>query len=91
MSEKDQNKIPDDDWRRRGQENYLKGIQLELKDYFEYSPGWDHDHCEFCWAKFSLINDDDLKKGYMSENGYRWICIECFDDFKEEFSWQVKE
>ncbi|NNT73252.1 hypothetical protein HKT18_13590 [Flavobacterium sp. IMCC34852] len=90
MNEKSQDKEPAaDDWRRQGQEKYLKGIKLELRDYFLYGEGWEHDHCEFCNDKFSL-NDVDLKKGYMSEDGYRWICIECFNDFKDEFSWQVK-
>jgi len=84
------NKPTKDDWRRQGQEKYLKGVNFVFKDYQPYRIGWDHDHCEFCGAKFSL-NGDDLKKGYSTEDSYRWICGDCFNDFKEEFNWQVIE
>ena len=75
-----------DDWRRQGQEQYLAGVKLVFKNYFLRSPEWDHDHCEFCWVKFSLY-DGDLKKGYSTEDGYYWICEECFNDFRGEFNW----
>ena len=42
----------DDDWRLRGQEDYLQGATLLLKAYRAWSVDWEHDHCEFCWAKF---------------------------------------
>ena len=45
---------PLNDWRRQGQEKYLKGAKLQLKDYCPHRPEWDHDHCEFCETKFSL-------------------------------------
>ena len=91
MKDKSDNKTPAlDDWRRQGQEKYLMGLKLILKSYNKYSPEWDHDHCEFCGSKFSL-NESDLKKGYSSVDGYRWICIECFNDFKEEFYWQIDQ
>ena len=77
------------DWRRQGQEKYLKGSKLSLKGYSPFREGWEHDHCEFCGAKFSL-NEEDIKEGYSTEDGYRWICIECFNDFKDEFFWQVE-
>ena len=80
-----ENKIPEsDDWRRQGQERYLKGVKLIFKNYTPYRKGWEHDHCEFCWAKFSLY-EGDLKQGYTTEDEYRWICIPCFNDFKDEF------
>lgn len=78
-----------DDWRRQGQEKYLNRVQLQFKQYRSYRLGWDHDHCEFCNARFSLFNDD-LKRGYSSKGGYRWICENCFNDFKDEFNWRVK-
>lgn len=43
----------EDDWRRCGQEEYLQGATLQRKRYREWSERWDHDHCEFCWTKFS--------------------------------------
>ena len=76
------------DWRRQGQERYLNGAKLIHKDYLPSRLGSDHDHCEFCGVKFSL-NDGDLKEGYSTEDGYRWICNQCFNDFKCEFNWQL--
>src|SRR5690554_1008124 len=91
IKEMSKNKIPTpDDWRRQGQEKYLKDIILVFRDYYAYHIGWEHDHCEFCGSKFSL-KEGDLKKGYSTEDGYRWICNDCFNDFKEEFNWKVKE
>ena len=41
------------DWRLdRGQESYLQGATLVRKPYRIWSETWEHDHCEFCWAKF---------------------------------------
>jgi hypothetical protein len=40
------------DWRLTGQETYLKGVSLVRKPYRAYSGQWEHDHCEFCTAKF---------------------------------------
>ena len=41
-----------DDWRLSGQERYLTGVSLQWADWHPPRPEWDHDHCEFCWAKF---------------------------------------
>ena len=42
-----------DDWRlNRGQGEYLHGATLVRKPYRVWSETWEHDHCEFCWAKF---------------------------------------
>jgi hypothetical protein len=74
------------DWRRQGQEKYLKGVELVFIDYQPCRSDWEHDHCEFCHQKFSHF-DEDLKIGYTTKDKYRWICIDCFKDFKEEFGW----
>jgi hypothetical protein len=44
----------DSDWRLQGQESYLKGVTLVRRAWRvpTSNPAWDHDHCEFCWAKF---------------------------------------
>lgn len=78
-----------DDWRRQGQERFLSEVKLIARDYRPYRPGWDHDHCEFCGTKFSL-QKGDLKKGYSTVGGYHWICEQCFNDFKDEFNWDVE-
>ncbi|HEU4973836.1 MAG TPA: hypothetical protein VFT50_02010 [Baekduia sp.] len=41
-----------DDWRRQGQEDYLRGARLTWKRYQALSAQWEHEHCEFCWQKF---------------------------------------
>ena len=41
-----------DDWRLTTQEQYLKGASFVRKPYSAWSESWDHDHCEFCSAKF---------------------------------------
>lgn len=83
---KETEKSTPEDWRRQGQERYLKGVELVFKEYRPYRKKWDHDHCEFCGKKFSL-NEGDLRKGYSTKDSYHWVCEACFADFKEEFDW----
>lgn len=83
------NKPLSDDWRRHGQEKYLKGAKLITRDYHPYKPDWEHDHCAFCGETFST-HEGDIKQGYSTMNSYHWICNQCFDDFKDEFEWQVE-
>ena len=78
-----------DDWRRQGQEEYLANKTLVRMDYKPYRKDWDHDHCEFCGAKFSLV-EDDLHCGYSTMDNYWWICDDCFEDFKNEYKWGIK-
>ena len=84
--------IAKDDWRRQGQERYLMGAHLVLREYRRNPKNetWDHDHCEFCGAKFSTV-DDPLyqREGYATEDDYRWICRGCFEDFGIEYQWTV--
>ncbi len=87
-------KTPVDDWRKQGQERFLRGVVLVHRLYRqrEQNPRWDHDHCEFCGATFSLLDKPEyLKEGYATEDDYYWMCQTCFDDFKDEFQWQVRE
>ena len=82
--------VPKDDWRRCGQEEYLAGIPLKFVARFTPpKPTWDHEHCEFCWAEISPYKGD-LPGGYCTLDEYRWICPECYEDFKEEFDWTLE-
>lgn len=80
------------DWRLQGQQKYLQGVILVHRHYWQSPRGadWDRDHCEFCSAKF-MIQDlpDVLHVGYATQDDYRWICEQCFTDFKDMFEWQV--
>jgi hypothetical protein len=77
-----------DDWRLQGQEKFLKGAVLRAADYSTDREGWDHDHCEFCGAKFSH-RPGDLTSGYVTRDGYHWICSPCYADFREQFEWTL--
>lgn len=78
------------DWRLTNQERYLKGVDLFLRRYVPASPHNDHDHCEFCGAKF-MTGDvpGALNRGYTTADGHRWICPDCFEDFRELFQWRI--
>lgn len=76
-----------DDWRRQGQEAYLSGATWEKRSY-QSTPSWDHDHCEFCYTKFST-DASDLNIGYLSVEGSRWVCESCFADFEQEMGWRL--
>jgi hypothetical protein len=86
--------IDSNDWRLNGQEKYLSEVTLYHRKYRIYgkNPNWDHDHCEFCWAEFSLSKPEgSIQDGYATVDDYRWICPKCFADFKERFKWKVIE
>lgn len=80
------------DWRLQGREEYLYGATLTRRAYRPYARDgtWDHDHCEFCGAKFSVESlPDTFQEGYATPDDYRWICQTCFEDFKEMFGWTL--
>jgi len=78
--------VEPDDWRRQGQEKYLKGMRMVKQSYRPCREGWDHDHCEFCGKKFAA-SPDRLTEGFSSDNGYHWVCLDCYKDFREEYEW----
>ena len=78
------------DWRRLGQDRYLKGVTLYWKQYAQDREELDHDHCEFCGAKFMVSGGPEiLTAGYATDDNYRWIGRQCFEDFRDEFEWTV--
>ncbi|HEX8522435.1 MAG TPA: hypothetical protein VF669_09275 [Tepidisphaeraceae bacterium] len=84
-------KVTDDDWRLLGQERYLSAATLFWRAWHETRPGWDHDHCEFCNAKFMDREGvaDVLREGYTTDDGYRWVCAGCASDFAERFKFKL--
>jgi hypothetical protein len=91
-----------DHWGRTGQEQvFPPGTTLELRRYRPHRPGWDHDHCIFCWAKLMdpdlsqaslrAIEDDQqiLTSGYTAGPvGGDWVCPSCFEEFAKQFGWR---
>ena len=78
------------DGRLCGQEAYLAGVTLVYRKWKSVNPQNDHDHCEFCWEKFADY-EGCLHEGYSTEDCYRWICADCYQDFKRRFGWRVKQ
>jgi hypothetical protein len=76
------------DWRLQGQERFLKRADFRWATYVPYREGWDHDHCEFCGVKFSM-RSDECNAGYVTKDGYHWVCERCYEDFKSLFEWKV--
>ena len=58
----------EEDWRLRGQEDYLQGATLLRKQYRAWSEDWEHDHCEFCWAKFMDPHFSPEHERFIAEN-----------------------
>ncbi len=80
--------VSQNDWRRQGQEKYLKSSRLTLKMYTKYRKGWEHDHCEFCHAKF-MEGTDQLNEGWATDDNYHWVCKQCYEDFCKEYEWNT--
>jgi hypothetical protein len=81
------------DCRLQGQERYLQGATLKFSRYMHYPESRDHDHCEFCGAKFTEAGSgspDALHCGYCTPDRYRWICPDCFEDFRAWFAWTLE-
>jgi hypothetical protein len=41
--------------------------------------GWDHAHCELCWAEISAAGNDN-RDGYTDNVGH-WLCTTCFNAY----------
>jgi hypothetical protein len=82
--------VKQSDWRLQGQERYLQGVTLFHRGYRRKSDTSDHDHCEFCWAKFMEEDFPEvLHEGYCTKDQYHWVCQQCFSDFRERFAWEL--
>lgn len=80
------------------------GTAFVLKPYRRYSDSWDHDHCEFCMARFIEPGTEaewegdthvQVTRGYaITEEhpkgaDYYWVCKPCFDQFAAEYGFRV--
>lgn len=76
------------DWRLVNQQEYLMNAELIKCSYKPLNANWEHDHCAFCWDKFSE-NPEDMNSGYCTKDKKHWICEYCFNDFKEMFNFKL--
>ena len=74
------------EWRWTGQDRYLTGVSLTLQTFDGTLQ--DHEHCEFCGAKFGPA-EGHLHTGYCALDRHRWICPQCFQDFREMLQWKL--
>ena len=82
--------IEENDWRLRGQEEYMKDLKFKYISFTAKKGGSLHAHCEFCWHKFMEYHEnfeESSNEGYCSIDEKYWVCNECFEDFKDVFSW----
>jgi hypothetical protein len=79
------------DWRLQGQERYLSDARLFWRPWHQSRPNWDHDHCSFCWAKFTDRDDVPgvLREGYTTDDEYYWVCADCVRDFVPRFKFTL--
>lgn len=80
--------MDNNDWRIRWQEDYLKGKTLYYHKYEPWSKNWDHEHCEFCMKKIGQT-EDSFHEGYSTLDDFYWICLNCYEDFKESFLFNI--
>jgi hypothetical protein len=78
-----------DDW-RIDNAKWTRGAVLHFRKYTRFREDWDHDHCEGCWAKFMESGSPEiLSEGYVTDDNYRWICPQCFQDLKVQMGWKL--
>lgn len=79
-----------DPFRRDPHMPYLERAQLVWRPWRETRPGWDHDHCEFCWDKFAdKRNADALHEGFCTLDEYHWVCRKCAHDLEDQYHFQI--
>ena len=80
----------ENDWRNMGQLDYLYGKKFKYMNYLDavIITNREHEHCEFCWETISS-HLDAINVGYCTDNLYRWVCPNCFNELKQLFHWEV--
>jgi hypothetical protein len=73
-----------------------EGAQLKFKPYYQWDETWDHDHCVYCTATFSLDDPGALTEGYAIQgtaqgDDYHWICKSCVDVRKGIVEFKIVE
>ena len=81
-------KMEENDWRLWDDSDCFRNEKFYFRKYKKSSERWDHEHCNFCWARISEY-DDELNEGYCTVKDELWVCPQCFNDFKEKFNLEV--
>lgn len=84
--------LGDEDWRLMGQDKYLFGATFEFRKYEPHRIDWDHDHCEFCWAKFCANQGEGwFHEGFVTEDKKHWVCNDCYKHFRDRFRFNTMD
>jgi hypothetical protein len=60
-----------------GAQSLYIGQRFDVTRFELQEEGWTHDHCEICGFTLAEGDDPESSEGYT--DGFRWICVECFD------------
>ena len=85
--------IEQDDWRLHvgNKPELYASLTWSFKKWTQTRPHWNHDHCEFCQIKLSDSEIDEvMHEGWTDNDEYHWICVTCFNDFRDLYRWKVK-
>lgn len=84
--------MSEEDWRLRGQEEYMQNQRFRFVKFKSKDGGSLHKHCDFCWYKF-MENcegvEDCSEEGYCTDDGRYWVCKECYQCFRSLFNWET--
>ena len=86
--------VEKDDWRLRGQEEYLHGKKFRYMKFTSAGRNSLHEHCEFCWHKIMEQAEGAAHCsgwGFCTLDTRYWVCEGCFEDFKEMLHWEQVE
>lgn len=75
------------EWRLVNENKHLMKEHF-IHTTFQPTEECDHVHCAFCWAKFGAERNW-LRTGYYTLGKHRWVCEQCFQDFRNQFGWVV--
>ena len=68
-------------------QHYMIGQKLK-PSRFEPTESKDHEHCVMCGAIFSSY-DGDLRDGLVTLDGINWVCLKCYEYYKDEYGWSI--
>jgi|GEM_PF-2911692 len=61
-----------------------------LNHRFAPNPHWSNEHCAVCRDEFKIGHPKNKDhEGYTSLGGHHWICVQCYEGYKEKCGWRL--
>ena len=82
------------DWRLTNQAEELGRRAFRWAEWTPFKPGWDHDHCAFCWTEFAAVASEHapLTAGWVTADDDReWVCAPCMEDFRDPLDLRIMD